>query len=623
MPPVRVDREPPFKLSMTVDFFGDGGRGLYTPRTLELMMREARRMGVTRVYWQYLGDLEQDRYGAGTNMLRTPWAKYGPLTLAAIGEPLEAAVGAAHRRGLEIFGVLKPYHTGMSATFPEGSPESDPASPMRRIGGSLQCFNPFMERFPHTRIQRRPLEGPSNLQAIPIRRIRLVKRDDSPTRIRARHLEIWSSPDNYRYRRRQVDFGLEETVETSLQEIRDSYGQVITRKGDFIRALTLTGLDLRDRYLVVATNFREGPTDFENTAVGMVEVFGPGPEALPIVVATRDATWIRPRDFRTYGLEFDSGYGTRLLHLDGVGGPPAGRPTTPQDSQASSWHEHRAELGRGAGGGFIAFARGKNGYLPAAPCECYPEVQRLWNWRVNRMLEKGVDGVVLRVSAHGTLTDEPCEYGFNPPVVEAYRERHGVDIRREDFDPNLLGALRGEAYTRFVREASAMTRRAGKLFQVQVHTEAFRPDPVFGQLMGFPANIHFAWRQWLEEGLADAVTLRSSWYEAAEDPMDGSPARRSKLINVLADPVVEEVLEITEDLELPVYLNRYVARAIPIQEYVEDMERIWRDRRFAGFDLYEFFHLARATPDGNRLVPVQDRMSHIRRKARELGIVEA
>ena len=117
------------------------------------------------------------------------------------------------------------------------------------------------------------------------------------------------------------------------------------------------------------------------------------------------------------------------------------------------------------------------------------------------------------------------------------------------------------------------------------------------------------------------MTLRSSWYEAAEDPLDGSPARRSKLSNVLADPVVAEVLEVTENLGLPVYLNRYVARAIPIEDYVGDMEQIWRDHRFAGFDLYEFFHLARATPDGSRLVPVQDRIRQIRRKARELGLV--
>ena len=38
---------------------------------------------------------------------------------------------------------------------------------------------------------------------------------------------------------------------------------------------------------------------------------------------------------------------------------------------------------------------------------------------------------------------------------------------------------------------------------------------------------------------------------------------------------------------------------------------------------YEFFHLARATPDGSRLVPVQDRIRQIRRKARELGLVRA
>ena len=147
---------PEFKLSVTVDFYGDGGKGLYTHDTLDLMMREVRSLGVSRVYWQYLGDLEQEKYGAGTNLLLSRWAEFGPRTLAAIGEPLEAAVKAAHRNGLEIFGVLKPYHTGMSATFPEGSPDADPETEMRRIGGTVQSFNPFMGRFPHTRIKRRP-----------------------------------------------------------------------------------------------------------------------------------------------------------------------------------------------------------------------------------------------------------------------------------------------------------------------------------------------------------------------------------------------------------------------------------------------------------------------------------
>ena len=612
---------PEFKLSVTVDFYGDGGKGLYTHDTLDLMMREVRSLGVSRVYWQYLGDLEQEKYGAGTNLLLSRWAEFGPRTLAAIGEPLEAAVKAAHRNGLEIFGVLKPYHTGMSATFPEGSPDADPETEMRRIGGTVQSFNPFMGRFPHTRIKRRPVRGPANLQSLPIRQIRLIKRNDSPTRIHRQNLEIWTSPDNYRYQRQAVEFTLEEAVKPAPREVRDYYGNLVTRKGDPVRILSLKNLDLRDRYVVVATNFQGGNTDFENTALGMIQVYGPSPDPLPIVVATQDATWIRPRDFRSYGLEFDSGYGPRLMSLDRAWKSDP-QDLKPEKVQITKWNEHRAELGLGSGGGFLGFARGKNEYLPTAPCEAYPEVQELWVWQIRRMLEKGVDGVVLRVSAHGTLTDEPYEYGFNEPIVKAYQERYGVDPLTQAYDPQLLAALRGEYYTRFVREASRRTRQAGKLFQVQVHTEAFRPDPVFGQIMGFPANLHFSWRQWLEEGLVDAVTLRASWYEAAEDPLDGSPTHRSNLHNILEDPVVREVLEVTERMGLPVYMNRYVSRAIPIGEYVDNIQQLYHDRRFAGFDLYEFFHLARSSPDGGKLVPIQDRLQRIREKSRELGLVQ-
>ncbi len=188
--------------------------------------------------------------------------------------------------------------------------------------------------------------------------------------------------------------------------------------------------------------------------------------------------------------------------------------------------------------------------------------------------------------------------------------------------PSYWRRCAGNNYTRFVREASHRTRKAGKLFQVQVHTEAFRPHPVFGQIMGFPANLLFSWRQWLEEGLVDAVTLRASWYEAAEDPLDGSPTNRSTLQNILEDPVVREVLEVTEKMRLPVYMNRYVSRAIPIGEYVDNIQQLYRDRRFAGFDLYEFFHLARSSPDGGKLLPIQDRLQRIREKSRELGLVQ-
>ena len=49
---------------------------------------------------------------------------------------------------------------------------------------------------------------------------------------------------------------------------------------------------------------------------------------------------------------------------------------------------------------------------------------------------------------------------------------------------------------------------------------------------------------------------------------------------------------------------------------------LYRDQRFAGFDLYEFFHLARSSPDGGKLLPIQDRLQRIREKSRELGLVQ-
>ena len=52
-------------------------------------------------------------------------------------------------------------------------------------------------------------------------------------------------------------------------------------------------------------------------------------------------------------------------------------------------------------------------------------------------------------------------------------------------------------------------------------------------------------------------------------------------------------------------------------------EQVYGDERFAGFDLYEFSLMAKATPDGTSLDSYKGRMEMIRAKAAELGLVEA
>ena len=398
-------------LTATVDFPDDVRDGPYTHALLDELMSLLRGLGVRRINWLYYGDDDPESYWAGYIF---PAMAYGPETLGNIGEPLRAGAAAAHRHGLEIYGVLKPYNAGAPITKPQGLAGSPPGA-IQRIGGPLVSVIPFIQRNPHARVRRRQVSGLTGLDRTPIRRIKLRKSDDLPTRIARENIQLWVSPDNYRYTRYEGGFTLTESVEPAPRDVADYYGTPVVSKGSPVRTLTLGGLDLADAFVLVTTDLKDGEPDFRNTAVGMIEAYGPGPDPLPITVATRSDIWDHNRDFRTHGLEFDSGWGMLQLYLD------ADNSTGKGERFWSSLPSH----------GVVAFARGKNEYLAATPAESLPDVRRLWSGWVDRILDSGVDGLDIRVSAHGSLTDEPLEYGYDEPVVEEFRRIHGCDPGRQ------------------------------------------------------------------------------------------------------------------------------------------------------------------------------------------------
>ena len=210
-----LSRKSPFMLTATVDFPDDVRDGPYTHALLDELMSLLRGIGVRRINWLYYGDNEPDSYWAGYIF---PVMPYGPETLGNIGEPLRAGVAAAHRHGLEIYGVLKPYNAGAPITKPQGLAGSPPGA-IQRIGGPLVSVIPFIEQNPHARVRRRPVDGPEGLDGIPIRRIKLRKSDDLPTRISRDNIQVWVSPDNYRYTRSQGDFTLSESVERAPRDV--------------------------------------------------------------------------------------------------------------------------------------------------------------------------------------------------------------------------------------------------------------------------------------------------------------------------------------------------------------------------------------------------------------------
>lgn len=543
--PVRT----PFNVEVLVDFLDDAlcADHPLTKRDLDGIMGFLAGAGVKRVSWAYYAD---GRGGlimpAGIQDGASHWDNC-QATYRELGNPLRVAVKAGHRHGLEVYAYYKPYETGTALLIPEGSEDARTFGLLPHRGGMLGLLDPFVVSHPQLRIQRRTDDLPANPEsASPIRSIRLIKRDAAPTRVTADHLQIWTSPCNYGYQRAPGPFALTESVEPAIRDSRDQHGTLVTRQGDLVRVLTLSGLDLTDAYVLVTTDFTEGPSDFANSGSEMMVALDAAGRVIPGEIATGAAVWLANRvDFRHYGLVFDYGWGKSVSSLD--------------DSNAA---------GRN---GIIAFARGKNATLPAALCETEPQVQAFWLDCLREMIAAGVDGVDFREENHCTHTDEPEAYGFNAVVLE--RCRAGEALSAE------VARVRGEAYTGFLRQAHKLLAANGVRMRYHLNMDHFRPVPPPSRALAYPANLHFDWKAWLKEGLLDEAVLRSYHYRTG----------------MLTDPVGKDMIDSCRSASVPISFNHHVFDDNPW--YLEEAMRVAGDGRFAGLILYELNNFLRTFSD--------------------------
>lgn len=175
------------------------------------------------------------------------------------------------------------------------------------------------------------------------------------------------------------------------------------------------------------------------------------------------------------------------------------------------------------------WSRDQRTRLEGIPCYGDPRLRELRLAEVREALDRGVDGIALGFFSHcdAAAGDQPHRFGFNPCVVEEFRERYGVDVLREPFDTAAWHALHGEHFTRFVQAVSAETRRRGRALLGYARTDgihgwAGRATPVISQGMGAggvhrfdartgrssdqpAAGFHVEYERWGREGLVDAL----------------------------------------------------------------------------------------------------------------------
>jgi len=130
----------------------------------------------------------------------------------------------------------------------------------------------------------------------------------------------------------------------------------------------------------------------------------------------------------------------------------------------------------------------------------YPEVRRYKLKELTDFLDKyGYDGVYLCTRSHSQPAAQADQFGFGEPVVETFQARHGVDIRKQDFDVAAWRALRGEFLTLFLREVRQELNRRGKKLAVGL------PQ---GDIVGPPyGNMKLDWQTWVKERLLDRLVF--------------------------------------------------------------------------------------------------------------------
>lgn len=556
----------PLEFYIAVDFFDDLINAPFYEKTFKNMMRQFKAWGVKRVYW-----IDEGAYNCGL----WDWTphyqvtKNAAITYQEAGEFKKAAVRYAHEEGLEIFIVIKPFDFGFKTMLAYGHPETARLSKgLRMVGGILPSGVKFV--FDHPRyLMARNMQGLSEATTGRIRAIKLVKMDEQPTRLKKKNLSLWVSRDNYRYRKYQKPYNWEEKVENRPKA---QYGVNFNRPGtgrEKVRTITLGGLAIDEPYLALTTDFKDDDGDFRNHYYKLVELSSDEDKPVPFTygtIALGESSW-SPKQFQTGNFQ------TSGIHFDLTcnGTPSCNMPGYNLIETIGTLDNPK---------GFLGLARGKNPYLYGALCPAYPEVRKFWLEWVGDCLDAGADGVELRIVNHHDVWDWQA-YGFNEPIVREYRKRYGLDIRKEEFDRGKWRKLRGEYYTRFVRDASRLVRARKKLFCVDVNNEQIM-DETHSQMM----EIFWEWRHWIKDGLVDLVTVKGPFPDSFEDREIRTWTRKYNIPTAVC---------------LPNFWARWIGGNTRERIAEHLLDRI-RQAGHNGWILYEASNVMKARKDGTFLV---------------------
>ncbi|MCK5801569.1 MAG: hypothetical protein KAI66_01995 [Lentisphaeria bacterium] len=152
-------------------------------------------------------------------------------------------------------------------------------------------------------------------------------------------------------------------------------------------------------------------------------------------------------------------------------------------------------------------------HVPGVPCYAYPEVRKYRLDQVRELCEYDIEGIIFSPRSHspwpgrgsGGGNEGARGYGFNKPVIEAYKRKYGKDPREskpDTLDEMRFVQLKADFFTQFLREAKEIASAAGK--KIVMMTSESIADPIQASWMYVDADTL------AREGIVDELCIMGS-----------------------------------------------------------------------------------------------------------------
>jgi hypothetical protein len=385
--------------------------------------------------------------------------------------------------------LIKPFEGGGSGdSLPHTLPFPQGVAAFKDIRGISSWARPFAAQNPHMNLKRR--SGEYRFSGSPTT-IRLIKSDDRPTRIKSKHLAVYTSSTNNHFSVYNGPVAFRESVEMRFR----------FPKWQPCRVFHLEGLQLseKQKYILIKCALTNEKGDFSNENGNILEMEDVQGRIIPHTLSTGPVTW---EDFRKTieatpllasmnrywqmkELQEEVRSSTRMKnHFDQF--------YSFNNYELTDWTTFDRQ-------GYIAAACGSPEYMLGNMHPIYPEVREHWLGLVRYCLDRGVDGINFRVANHVRFPDY-WEYGFNKPVLEASGGKT---------DYPTISRINGNAYTQFLREAQELIKSRGKGLTIHLHAGMLIPDDR-ERLPVLPPNFEWQWKTWVRE-IGDEFHFRGSW----------------------------------------------------------------------------------------------------------------